>query len=795
MAKYLSDGELEAILTSQIRLAKNHDRAMRAPSRAKAIEYFLGTMKDTPSEPNRSSVISRDVADTVGWILPGIMRVYTASDRMAEAEPVTPNDVAFADQVSDGINHVFWKDNSGYQIVYNATWDALVVGNGIVKTYWDDTPQYAVAFYSGLSEDQRAQLLLPDAKGTEPEILASSERIETLPDPVTGEPLPATLYDLKLKCKKADGRFVVDCIAPEDFLIDGDAVTTDDARLTAHREEMTRSDLIAMGYSKELVLTIPRKGKLETTEDVARDRNDGGAAPDPSMDLIDYYECFVRLDIDGDGEAELIRACCAGPDGAKILDWEVWEDESPFDDIPCEPIPHRWDARSIADETMDVQRIKTVLERQALDNIYASNNPQRQIEEGQIVNMDELFTPSFGGVVVRKKGSNPVAPLEVPFVANHAFDAINYQDQVIQRRTGVSRQTMALDPEALQNQSATANQNEKDASYSQIELLARNMAELGWKKVFRKLMRLMIKHQTTPRRLLVKGKAVDIDPRYWNADMQVSINVGLGTGSRERDAGMLQAVLGLQTTLADRLSAGGFADKALEMLPLVRNTLVKFQEATGLKNPDLYWPPVGPQDILAGKQRLAQIQQQGDPKLQIAAMKAQSDIKVQQSEAQANLLRTQAETQKAQADLTIKALQFEASRQQAGLQSALDQARLQIQQLEIAARNQTQLKLAALDAATKLQTAEIAAGHTAAASVLAARLDAEAGLRGHLQDINMAAVDHAHAVDLAARTAAAGSPGGAPSDQDANASNASSKNSRPPDTGPAKPASDGGQTP
>ena len=731
----LSDGELEAILSQQIRLAKNHDRAMRAPSRAKAIDYYLGEMKDTPSEPNRSSVVSRDVADTVGWILPGIMRVYTASDRMAEAEPVEAADMAFADQVSDGINHVFWKDNDGYRIVYDATWDALVVGNGIVKTYWDDTPQYATAFYSGLSEDQRAQVLLPDDEGEEPEVLASSEDVETLPDPLTGKPVKTTLYDLKVRRKKAEGRLVIDCIAPEDFLIDGDAVTTDDARLAAHREEVTRSVLVAMGYDRDVVAGIPRKGRLDTKEAVARDENDGGEAPDPSMDIIDYYECFVRLDVDGDGEAELIRACCAGPDGAKILDWEIWEDESPFDDIPCEPVPHRWDARSIADETMDVQRIKTVLQRQALDNIYATNNPQRQIEEGSVVNMDELFTPSFGGTVIRKKGSQPVEPLEVPFVANHAFDAINYQDQVIQRRTGVSRQTMALDPEALQNQSATANQNEHDASYSQVELLARNMAELGWKKVFRKLMRLMIKHQTSPRTLLIKGKPALIDPRYWNADMQVSINVGLGTGSRDRDAGMLKAVLGLQTNLADRLASAGFPDKALEMLPLVRNALVKFQEATGLKNPDLYWPPVSDQDIVAGKLRMAQMQQHQDPAVQIAAMKAQSDIKVQESEAQANLLRTQAETQRAQTELQIKTLEFQAAQQQAGLKAQLDQANVQIerdklsiQQLQVAAKTHNERQLAALDALKTLEAAEIAAKTAKDSGAIEAALAREAGL-------------------------------------------------------------------
>mgnify|MGYP006197619519 CR=1 FL=1 len=156
-------------------------------------------------------------------------------------------------------------------------------------------------------------------------------------------------------------------------------------------------------------------------------------AADATVELVDYYECFIRIDVDDDGEAELVRACFAGSDSGKLLDWEVWEDENPFDDIPCEPIPHRWSARSITDETTDVQDVKTVLTRQALNNIYATNNPQRFVT-GKIDNMDELLNPTFGGVVTGAIGAT-VEPLAVPFVANHAFEAMAQQDEVIQRRT------------------------------------------------------------------------------------------------------------------------------------------------------------------------------------------------------------------------------------------------------------------------------------------------------------------------------------------------------------------------
>lgn len=653
----VDEKKLEAIVSQQIQLAKSHDRRERETDRAKALDYYLGKMdKYVPPEPNRSKVVSRDTADTIGWMLPGIMRVYTASDRMAIAEPVGEEDIQFARQATDGLNYVFWKDNKGYEIVYAATWDALLVGNGVVKTYYDETPVYTTSFHSGLTEDQRAQLLMPSEDGEEPEVLAQSEKPVTVPDPMTGEPTEGTLYDLKIKRKKADGKFVVEVIPPEQFLIHEDAVTTDESPFCAHWERVMRSDLIEEGYDKDTVFEIPAAGRNETPEEAARrEAVSPTDATDKSTEYVDKYECFVRIDVDDDGEAELVRVCFGGSDNGKLLHWEVWEDENPFDDIPCEPIPHRWVARSVADETMDVQDVKTVLTRQALNNIYATNNPQRHAK-GKFDNPDELVNPTFGGVVFGDVNSE-VADLTVPFVANHAFEAMAQQDEVIQRRTGVSRNGQALDPETLQNQTATAAQQQHDASYSQVEQIARNMAEWGWSKVFRKLLRLLIKHQG-PRSLMMNGKSVHIDPRFWNADMDVTINVGLGTGSRDRDLVHLQGVLATQQGLADRFIATGMLDDAIDMLPKIVRTMEKMAESAGIRNPEDFYPEYTQEKVQQLKQMAKQRASQPDPKVQIEQAKLQADMERGQAEmqmdAQKNAQDVQLQQEKTQADIILQ---------------------------------------------------------------------------------------------------------------------------------------------
>lgn len=649
MAEKLSEDQLSAIIAQQIELAKHHDKHEREGDRAKAIDYFMGNMDAyVPPEANRSRVVSRDVADTVGWMLPPIMRVFTASDRMAIAEPVGSEDMEFAKQATDGLNYVFWKDNRGYEIVYAVTWDALVTKKGIVKTWYDDTPVYATSFHSGLTEDQVALLLQPDEEGNEPEVLAQTKH-----DKVDEFDRPYDCYDLKIKRLKSKGKFVVDAIPPEEFLIDGDAIYTDEAAFTDHWQKKTRSDLVGMGYAKDIIWTIPEAARADTPEELARKLfTETGDATDKSMELVDYHECFVRVDVDGDGEAELIRACYAGNKTGKLLDWEVWEDEHPFDDIPCEPIPHRWDARSAADETMDIQDVKTVLTRQFLNNTYWVNNPQR-FAQGKIKNPDALDNPVFGQTVWGDAGS-AVTDLPVPYIGDKALLALQHFDEVRQARTGVGRQSMALDPEALQNQTAEASRNQRDAAYSQAELTARNMAEWGWKKVFRKLLKLMIKHQDYPRKIMLNPKKeVTIDPRFWNADMDVTINVGLGTGSRDRDLMMLQTVLQTQLSLADRFMAAGATEDAIDLLPKIIQTMTKMAESAGIRNPEDFYPEYTEDKVAKLKQLAAA--PKPNPKIEEIQAKAQSDAQLKQVDAQVAMheaqLKAEGEVAKNQAEL------------------------------------------------------------------------------------------------------------------------------------------------
>lgn len=646
MAK-IDETELKALLSSEISAARLYDTSELSEKRARAMEYYRGDMgTDLPAPPGRSQVVSRDVADTMGWMIPGIIRVFTASDRMAEYEPVGRGDEHFAGQATDYCNHIFFKDNNGYRVLWDATHDSLLQGNGIVKHWWDDAEECEYSEHSGITDEQIALL----AADGDVEIVAQKEgEPQRVVDPASGGEIDISTFDVKLKRTTMSGRVRIECIEPENFLMDKHARYIEEARFCAHRDEVSRSDLIEMGFDKALVESLPADiGSTFSEETLAREQEYDGFRNDvghESTRLIELYECYVRVDVDGDGIAETVRAYYAGASGAgELLDWEVWDDDVPFSDIPCEPVPHRWDARSVADETIDIQRIKTALTRQMLDNLYASNLPMMEVEHDTVVNPEMLVSPKFGGVIWRRKGSMAEAgikPHAVPFVADKVLNALEYLDQVVEKRTGVSRATMALDPETLQNQTATANQNQKDAAYSQIELIARNQAELGWRRVFRQVLRLIVKHQDRPRTIRLRDDWVDMDPRHWNANMDVTINIGLGTGSRDRDMAMLNNILQTQERMAQGFHATGFGDKAIEMVPKIVKTATKLAESSGIRNPDEYYPQIEDGDVEQMKQQAAQAASQPDPKVQAEIQKAQTqaEIDVQKAQLDAQLRR------------------------------------------------------------------------------------------------------------------------------------------------------------
>ncbi|HEY2253539.1 MAG TPA: hypothetical protein VGH74_20835 [Planctomycetaceae bacterium] len=401
------------------------------------------------------------------------------------------------------------------------------------------------------------------------------------------------------------------CAVPgEEFLI-GATVNHPRDGFTAHRvkrtisyitqhypdvdtEELTSDDVIAgpnaTGLGRDARYAL--QGGRGNTDFYRDERGDG----DPSMREIWVTECYLPIDADGDGIAEWRKITRAGN---TILDNEPI-DGPPWATLCPVPIPHIFFGRSEADLAMPAMKTKTMILRNALDNLSFQTNQRTFAVENQ-VNMDDLLTNRPGGVVrVRQAGavgalttgaSDPAAAMQM----------LQYADDQKQDATGVTKYTQGSDSDTL-NKTATGLQNITNRADMRVELIARIFAETGVKDLFWLMLKLAAQYQDKPEVIRLTGKWVQVDPREWVNRFDMQVNVGLGTGNKDTAVGHLTTIQQLQQQAAQ---AGYCTPKNMY------NAACKLVAVLGFKDPDQFFtdpakmppaPPPPPDPTIAATQ-------------------------------------------------------------------------------------------------------------------------------------------------------------------------------------------------
>ena len=608
--KEISNIELQSLLSNQIQNALGYLGGQLSDSRTKSLEYYLGDKLGTEID-GRSQVVSTDVADTIESLLPNLLRVFTASDKVVNCEPMTAEDVPMAAQATAYLNHVFYKENDGFQLLYNFFKDALIEKNGFLKIYWDDSEKVDYETYENLSivEKEALQDTKDEIETVEEEVFEDESAKEKFQEVLKQYEMQGVdisqvqvpnfnLYNCKIKRIKKTGKVKIESIPPEEFLIDRSAKTIEDADFVSHKVLMTRSDLVAMGYPQDEIDELP-KSDLDIYNDEQNvrltdvDDYNISSATDTTTEKVLVYESYVKYDYDEDGIAELRKIVSAGADGNHILS-NMPCDNVPFVTITPIPMPHRFYGRSIAELVEDVQLMKSTVMRQLLDNMYLTNNNRVAVMDG-MVNMDDLLTTRPGGIVRTKQPPNQVMqPLQAQPISQQAFPLLSYLDSVREGRTGVSKEAQGLSPDTLNAKTATGVNALMQQTQMRSELIARVFAETGVKSLFKKIFELMVKYQDKEKIIMMSNQYIPVRPTEWKDRFNISIVVGLGTGSKEQQTIMLNSILERQLQ-AFQLQGG----KEMPMVNLknMYNTLTKMVENAGLKNVESYFvdPDLGKQ--------------------------------------------------------------------------------------------------------------------------------------------------------------------------------------------------------
>ena len=651
----MDEDELQGIVGKEIDDAIDFIDNWISPVRATATQYYRGEPFGDEEE-GRSQVVSMDVRDTVQAIMPSLMRIFHGSERTVEFAPNGPEDVAAAEQATAYVNFIMNRDNDGFLVTHSAFKDALVRKVGVIKAYWDDQTKFETHDLSGIDDAGLAAIAADPA--AEIEVVASEAMGEPQIDPMTGQLIPPPMiHSIRVTYVHPDGRVKIEAVPPEEFLISREAKSVDEADFVAHRRIVTVSELVAMGYEYDDVadLSSAHDDMNTNVERYTRNSaltNEMNERNDPAMKKVLYVESYIRVDYDNDGIAELRKICTAG-DGKKILANEPCA-VAPFATFCPDPEPHDFFGMSVADTVADIQRIKSSIMRNTLDSLAMSIHPRVAIVEG-MVNVDDVMNTETGAII-RQRAAGQVQPMTMPFVGQQAFPVLQYMDEVKEARTGISKASAGLDAGALQSSTASAVQATVSAAQQHIELIARIFAETGMKRLYKLILDIVTTHQDRERMVRLSNAFVPIDPRVWNTNMDVVINVALGRGTDQERMMMLRQIGEMQK---EAMSTMGQQNPLTDMSKLA-NTLKAMTELAGFKDASQFWndpaqfqppPDANKPDI---NEQLIQVQIQ----------QIQADIQKKAAELQLELQKAQMiddrERDKLEADLYVKAEEMKA---------------------------------------------------------------------------------------------------------------------------------------
>ena len=696
MAK-MTDDDLLDLLRKKEELASDYVNGELAQYRDTLMRGYY-KMPYGNEEEGSSQIVASDMSDVVEWILPALLKVFTSTDKAVSFEPQRESDVKGAEQATDACNYVFFRQNNGFLILYTALKDALIGGNS--ATMWLKETKETVSSipFKGASQEMLAMML------QEPDTEIGEVREAPMIDPTTGQPAidpfgqPVVLFDGRIKKVEKKNCIKVESFDPADLLVERDWTSPllAECPYVARVIEVTLTDLKMMGFKDVTAEDLRASDRTDPEADNLWEkwsRDDKELNQDDSMAYGHLRIEYVLVDADGDGTAERLEIYRLQD---KILRKEVVSHVpiatfSPI--LNC----HRWDGMSMADAVSDLQKLHTELLRQTLNNLYLTNNPRTKVltdaNWSPLANIDDLLDSRAGGII-RQRDVNAVTEQVTPFAAGASLPMLEYVQGMRENRTGVSRTSMGLNPDSLNN-TATGRQIDQSAAQQRIELIARIAAEVLLKPIFQGILKLLTDGDMEKLAFRLRDEFVEYDPNEWRDSYDMTIHVGLGTGDRISQTQSLMAIWQMQQAAIPM----GIATPGH-----MYQTAVKVIENAGFKDVQSFvqdprkMPPPPPQPPLP-----LQIEQM---KLQAEAQKfqaqAQADIQRFQAEAQAQAqveqLKAQAKLQEVQANLELQASNdrrdAEREAMKAQYEAQIEQMRMELDKYKVDMDNRTRITVA-----------------------------------------------------------------------------------------------------
>lgn len=617
--------------------------------------YLAEKTGDFAAVENQSSVVSTDIADVVEADMPSLARVFLGSGDIITFQPNTDNEVevAEAEEKTKYVNWIVRNQPESFQTIHNWLKDAEIQKNGVVKYFVEETKDVEVIEYTGV-DSQELSAIRDSLKGS----TVDKVKVDIVEQE---EDEQGQTFDIKFRVTTEKKKVCIINIPPESFLITRNAESLETAEMVGDRVRKTRSELLSDGFSKELISRLPTISDKEVQEsNIASIRNSdqGGEFTESTIsewasEYVEISDLYIKIDFDGDGIAERRHIMISG----NVVLVNEYFNHVPYASLSAVLMPHKAIGRSRAEITYQTQLQKTALVRGMNDNIYMVNNPRNVVHND--VDLDDMLTVRTNGIIRLDEDSavlpgQAVFPLQIPYIGDRTLQVIQYVDQARAQTSGTLLASQGLDADAIESETATRFNGVQEAGTAKIELIARNYAETGFRKLYEGIAWLVSRYQDTQTEFRVLGKALTVNPKSWKYNHHVQSNVGLGAGDNEKLVAARQGLYQIQQQL--KMSGSSLTDE----VGIYKN-LIGLMDGVGINQSEgLFNNPEEPAELLKAQneqlnqmvlQMQEQMQQMQNPLAEAEQIKQQAFLTKAQSDAQIKVAQLQSDNEQFQAKL------------------------------------------------------------------------------------------------------------------------------------------------
>ena len=538
-----------------------------------------------------SDFVSYDFWSVVQWAIPVIMNSFFGSDEAVVIVGRNEEDVQRAELLKALISFQLMTQNKGFLVLWDWFTDAFQYNLGAVKIWWERIEDWdeAKIEYCDMS---RLMMLQQDPM---------CEVYYVSPPDMFGQSQVAYRIG-RLKSNKP----IIEPVRVTDLRWSPEAKSLKDANFVAHRQMVTADHLrkqalsgVYDGQAVERAIENAGSGKViygqfevELNDELDQRPNDEEGA----RALYELYECYVKLDINGDGMLEDALVSVVGEELLRVT-------ENPYGRVPIFTLsPVRDPFKVLANLSLseivgEIQTIKTGLIRQMLINTV-NTNFQRWFVDGQGVDLKDI---QENRQYIRISTGNPrdkVVPWPNQTIAPWTMDMLESLEGALEQTTGRTRYNQGTDAKSL-NKTATGISLLQQASEQRIDYIVRVFAETGVSEALRFLVELNQRYIDQPTVIRLKNQMLQVTPDDLRGEFDIDVNTEAGIGKRQQTIQNLQYYLTAIAPQGMQIGAVTPAEWA--------KAAQKLLEESGIRDPQSY--VLDPEIIRQQMMMMAQQQQ------------------------------------------------------------------------------------------------------------------------------------------------------------------------------------------